>query len=71
MRTNKGLCYWTAAKKKVLVERYLDGSFTPEHIWELYHITTPELEEWVRLFTQGGPGALRTTHLQKYRRKQT
>lgn len=60
---------WTARRKQETLADLDRGLVTEAELLERCGLTPEELEEWRKLYKQGGKAALRTTHLQFFRHR--
>lgn len=59
---------WVKSRKIAVIKAIENGVLTDEQACQRYSLTPEELESWKHALTRHGPGALRTTHLNRYRR---
>ena len=59
---------WVKSRKLAVIKAIENGVLTDEQACQRYSLTAEELESWKIALNQHGPGALRTTHLNRYRR---
>lgn len=59
---------WVKSRKMAVIKAIENGVLTDEQACQRYSLTAEELESWKAALTKHGPGALRTTHLNRYRR---
>lgn len=61
---------WVKSRKLAVIKAIEKGVLTDEQACQRYSLTAEELESWKAALTKHGPGALRTTHLNRYRRSE-
>ena len=59
---------WVKSRKLAVIKAIENGVLTDEQACQRYSLTAEELESWKQALNRHGPGALRTTHLNRYRR---
>ncbi len=59
---------WVKSRKLAVIEAIDNGVLTNDQACQRYNLSPEELDSWKRLLSQHGPGALRTTHINRYRR---
>lgn len=59
---------WVKSRKMAVIKAIENGVLSDEQACQRYSLTAEELESWKQALTKYGPGALRTTHLNRYRR---
>lgn len=59
---------WVKSRKIAVIKAIDNGVLTDEQACQRYSLTMEELESWKQALNRHGPGALRTTHLNRYRR---
>ena len=59
---------WVKSRKIAVIKAIESGVLTDEQACQRYSLTAEELDSWKAALNRHGPGALRTTHLNRYRR---
>ncbi|MFA5592507.1 MAG: DUF1153 domain-containing protein [Micavibrio sp.] len=59
---------WVKSRKLAVIKAIQDGLLTDEQACTRYDLSQEELDSWKKALTRHGPGALRTTHINRYRR---
>ena len=59
---------WVKSRKIAVIKAIENGVLTDEQACQRYSLTPEELDSWKAALNKHGPGALRTTHLNRYRR---
>lgn len=62
---------WVKSRKLAVIKAIETGVLTDETACLRYSLSLEELESWKRALNRHGPGALRTTHINRYRRADT
>lgn len=62
---------WVKSRKLAVIKAIEGGLLSDEQACQRYSLTPEELESWKKALNRHGPGALRTTHLNRYRRADT
>ena len=62
---------WVKSRKMAVIKAIESGVLTDETACLRYSLSQEELESWKRALNRHGPGALRTTHINRYRRADT
>lgn len=60
---------WTKALKAAVVKAINDGDLTYDRACKIYDLSLEEVEGWVKAVAEHGTGALRVTHVTRYRRR--
>lgn len=60
---------WVKSRKLEILDYLKHGEETEASIMDKYDISAEELLEWQYNLERHGPGALRTTHIMRYRRR--
>lgn len=60
---------WVKSRKIAVIKAIENGVLTDEQACMRYNLSQEELDSWKRALNRYGPGALRTTHLNRYRRQ--
>lgn len=61
---------WVKSRKLAVIKAIEDGTLTDEQACLRYNLSQEELDSWKRALNRFGPGALRTTHINRYRRQE-
>lgn len=59
---------WVKSRKLAVIKAIESGVLTDEQACQRYSLSQEELDSWKRALNRFGPGALRTTHINRYRR---
>ncbi|PZQ48485.1 MAG: DUF1153 domain-containing protein [Micavibrio aeruginosavorus] len=59
---------WVKSRKLAVIKAIDKGLLTDEQACQRYSLSAEELESWKMALNRHGPGALRTTHINRYRR---
>lgn len=59
---------WVKSRKMAVIKAIEGGILTDEQACQRYSLSQEELDSWKRALNRFGPGALRTTHINRYRR---
>ena len=62
---------WVKSRKMAVIKAIETGILTDESACQRYSLSQEELDSWKRALNRHGPGALRTTHINRYRRADT
>lgn len=62
---------WVKSRKVAVIKAIEKGVLTDEQACLRYNLSQEELDSWKQALNRFGPGALRTTHLNRYRRQET
>ena len=62
---------WVKSRKLAVIKAIENGLLSDEQACQRYSLTAEELESWKQALNRHGPGALRTTHFNRYRRAET
>lgn len=62
---------WVKSRKLAVIKAIENGVLSDEQACLRYNLSQEELDSWKRALNRYGPGALRTTHLNRYRRLET
>ena len=62
---------WVKSRKLAVIKAIERGVLTDEQACQRYSLSQEELDSWKRALNRHGPGALRTTHINRYRRAET
>jgi hypothetical protein len=62
---------WVKSRKLAVIKAIENGVLSDEQACQRYSLSQEELDSWKRALNRHGPGALRTTHLNRYRRADT
>ena len=62
---------WVKSRKLAVIQAIENGVLTDEQACQRYSLSQEELDSWKRALNRHGPGALRTTHINRYRRAET
>lgn len=62
---------WVKSRKMAVIKAIENGVLTDEQACTRYSLSQEELDSWKKALNRFGPGALRTTHLNRYRRQDT
>ena len=62
---------WVKSRKMAVIKAIESGILTDESACQRYSLSQEELDSWKRALNRHGPGALRTTHINRYRRADT
>lgn len=62
---------WVKSRKLAVIKAIENGVLTNEQACLRYNLSEEELDSWKHALNRHGPGALRTTHLNRYRRQET
>jgi hypothetical protein len=59
---------WVKSRKLSVIKAIESGVLTDEDACRRYSLSQEELDSWKAALNRHGPGALRTTHINRYRR---
>lgn len=59
---------WVKSRKLAVIKAIEGGILSDEQACQRYSLSQEELNSWKAALNRHGPGALRTTHLNRYRR---
>ncbi len=59
---------WVKSRKLAVIKAIEGGVLSDEQACQRYSLSQEELDSWKRALNRFGPGALRTTHINRYRR---
>ena len=59
---------WVKSRKLSVIKAIENGLLTDDEACARYDLTAEELDSWKAALTRHGPGALRITHLNRYRK---
>lgn len=59
---------WVKSRKLAVIKAIEDGILSDEDACRRYSLSQEELDSWKSALNRHGPGALRTTHINRYRR---
>jgi len=59
---------WVKSRKLAVIKAIESGLLSDEQACERYSLSPEELDSWKAALNRHGPGALRTTHINRYRR---
>lgn len=59
---------WSFRRKEAVVTAVANGEITPVEACRRYQLSEEEFLSWQQAYEAHGPGGLRTTRLQQYRR---
>ncbi len=62
---------WVKSRKLSVIKAIERGILSDDEACQRYSLTAEELESWKAALTRHGPGALRTTHINRYRKTDT
>ena len=62
---------WVKSRKLAVIKAIENGVLSDEQACQRYSLSQEELDSWKRALNRHGPGALRTTHINRYRRAET
>ncbi len=62
---------WVKSRKLAVIKAIETGTISDEQACNRYSLSQEELDSWKRALNRHGPGALRTTHINRYRRADT
>ena len=62
---------WVKSRKLAVIKAIETGTLSDTQACERYSLSQEELDSWKRALNRHGPGALRTTHINRYRRAET
>ncbi len=62
---------WVKSRKIAVIKAIDSGALSDEQACSQYNLSQEELDSWRKALNKHGPGALRTTHLNRYRRSDT
>jgi hypothetical protein len=62
---------WVKSRKLAVIKAIEDGILTDAQACQRYSLSEEELDSWKKALNRHGPGALRTTHINRYRRADT
>jgi Protein of unknown function (DUF1153) len=62
---------WVKSRKLAVIKAIETGVISDEQACLRYNLSQEELDSWKRAMNRYGPGALRTTHINRYRRQDT
>lgn len=62
---------WVKSRKLAVIKAIENGLLSDEQACERYQLSQEELDSWKKALNRHGPGALRTTHINRYRRVDT
>ena len=60
---------WVKSRKLAVIKAIQTGVLTDEQACMRYSLSQEELDSWKSALDHYGPGALRTTHINRYRRQ--
>ena len=60
---------WVKSRKISVIKAIESGVLTDQQACERYALSQEELDSWKVALNRYGPGALRTTHINRYRRQ--
>jgi len=60
---------WVKSRKLAVVKAIESGVLSDEDACTRYNLSPEELDSWKMALRRYGPGALRTTHINRYRRQ--
>jgi len=60
---------WVKSRKLAVIKAIENGVLSDEQACLRYNLSEEELESWKHALNRYGPGALRTTHINRYRRQ--
>jgi len=61
--------WWTYKKKSALVKSILNNEIEKNTACKMYDVSEEELSDWINLYNEYGPQALRATKIKTYRSK--
>lgn len=59
---------WVKSRKLSVIKAIERGILSDDEACQRYSLTAEELESWKAALNRHGPGALRTTHINRYRK---
>ncbi len=59
---------WVKSRKLAVIKAIENGIISDEQACARYELSQEELDSWKKALNRYGPGALRTTHINRYRR---
>lgn len=62
---------WVKSRKIAVIKAIESGLLSDESACQRYSLSQEELDSWKAALNRHGPGALRTTHINRYRRADT
>lgn len=62
---------WVKSRKLSVIKAIERGLLSDDEACQRYSLSAEELESWKIALNRHGPGALRTTHINRYRRSDT
>ncbi len=62
---------WVKSRKLAVIKAIERGVLSDDDACKRYSLSQEELESWKSALNRYGPGALRTTHINRYRRSDT
>ena len=62
---------WVKSRKLAVIKAIETNVISDEQACLRYNLSQEELDSWKRALNRYGPGALRTTHINRYRRQDT
>lgn len=62
---------WVKSRKIAVIKAIETGVLSDESACQRYSLSQEELDSWRIALNRHGPGALRTTHINRYRRADT
>lgn len=62
---------WVKSRKLAVIKAIENGILSDEQACQRYSLSQEELDSWKKALNRHGPGALRTTHINRYRRADT
>jgi hypothetical protein len=60
---------WVKSRKLAVIKAIQSGVISDEQACARYNLSQEELDSWKSALDHYGPGALRTTHINRYRRQ--
>ncbi len=61
---------WVKSRKLAVIKAIEKGLLTDQQACQRYSLSQEELDSWKEALNRHGPGALRTTHINRYRRNE-
>lgn len=62
---------WVKSRKISVIKAIERGLLSDDQACDRYNLSQEELDSWRAALNRHGPGALRTTHINRYRRSDT
>lgn len=62
---------WVKSRKLAVIKAIENGVLSDEQACQRYSLSQEELDSWKSALNRHGPGALRTTHINRYRKPDT